>query len=182
MAYGWYAATSRPLQEERAERELRKQGFRVSVPKVRVRSGRRAGYEVRPYLRGYVLLELDLEVDWWPSVNGTRGVGRLVMTGGIPSRIWAGPRDHIISLCFGGLLVADERELDEAVLAVGDEADVRSGPFRGFSGAVSDVDASHRRIGLLLDILGTRRRIGLATDQVRKAAPPQPQPQLNRTA
>lgn len=159
----WFAATTKPNMEERAERELRRQGYWAAVPKVRRRAiGRdgepRPGYVTRPYMRGYVILQMDLEIDWWPSVNNTRGVGRLVMVGDRPGRIWAGGQDKIVGMCLSGELIEDERVMDEAVMNVGDGAVVREGPFSGHAGSISDVDLGHARIGVMLEIFGVRKR------------------------
>lgn len=169
----WFVATTKPLREEQAERELRRQGFFAAVPKVRRRieqPGKEPRYERRPYLRGYVVLYLDLELDWWPAINNTRGVGKLVMTGGIPSRIWRGAEDELVAMCLSGELVADERKMDEAVLAAGDEAVVREGPFSGHSGVVNDVDLGHARVGLMLEMFWIRNRFEFSRTAIWPAA------------
>lgn len=146
MPRNWYAATTRPLQEQRAERELRKQGFFVYSPKVRLR--RAGGYIVRPYLRGYVLVRFDPVADWrWPSINGTRGVGRLLMTGEVPSRIRRGVVESILST-FGDGFITDDRKFDELILHPGDRVFVV-----GMSQGVV-ISSSHDKVRLMLEAFG----------------------------
>lgn len=150
MTRHWHAATTKPLQEVRAERELRKQGFRVYSPRVRVR--RAGGYRIQPYLRGYVLVQFDAERDWWwPSICHTRGVGRLLMMGERPSRIRRGVVERLIAE-IGDDFAVDERKIDELILRPGDLVDV----FGWGSGVV--ISSSHDRIRLMLEtaVLGRR--------------------------
>ncbi len=168
----WYAATTKPNQEERAERELRRQGYLVAVPKVRVRA--RTGYVVRPYFRGYALVAFDSLVDWWwPEINGTKGVSRLVMSGGRPSRLRSEAMERVLleAGVDGMGFVTDERLLDEAIykISVGDDAKVAEGPFAGHIGRVNDIEIGHARMGLMIEVLGKAQRIEFPVEALRVA-------------
>lgn len=168
----WYAVTTKPLQEDRAEKELRQQGFRVAAPKSRLRVEKKDGgfkYVNKPYLRGYLLLEMDPHEGAWHSINNTRGVGKLVMCGDWPSRIRSAAMEWVLKALFvGGGLIVDERALDEALLEVGDVGRVLEGPFGMLSGTVSDVDRAHARIGMMLEVFGRRERVEFPSSAIRK--------------
>lgn len=170
MSMAWYAASTRPFQEQRAARNLRSE-LLVYAPRVRVRQTKPDGgfkYVIKPYLHGYVIVRFDIDSYWWPRVNQTLGVQRLVMRGDRPAQIRRGLIESLRRLHGDNDFAVDERALDEAILSVGDTARVLEGPFIGHQGEVSDIELGHIRVGLMLDILGRRSRVSFPNEQLRK--------------
>lgn len=82
----WFAVQTQPHKENLAAQELRNQGFEVYLPryqKLRRHAGR-AEIVAAPLFPRYLFAGIDLEVQRWRSVNGTRGVSGLVMFGEKP--------------------------------------------------------------------------------------------------
>ena len=72
----WYVVQTRPHQEQRAEVNLARQGYRVWLP-VTERSRRQAkrietGYA--PLFPQYLFVQLDIGREPWRAINGTFGV------------------------------------------------------------------------------------------------------------
>lgn len=170
MALGWHAAATKPSQEDRAARNLSTM-YQVFSPRVRVRADKPDGgvrYVIKPYFRGYVLVRFDSSRDWWPRVNNTRGVLRLVMRGEDPAQVRPGVVEEMRRRMNGSSFIEDEREMDEAILSPGDLARITAGSFAGFTGTVSDVERAHIRIGVLLELFGRKTRIEFPAESVRK--------------
>lgn len=87
----WFAATTLPRQELVAAENLRAQAFEFLLPRMRVskRHARRVVEAIDPVFPGYIFVRMDVAVTAWRSINGTRGIGRLVMSGDrpLPARI-----------------------------------------------------------------------------------------------
>lgn len=82
----WFAVYTQPGKETFAAQELRNQGFGIYLPryqKLRRHAGR-TEIVATPLFPRYLFVGIDLEVQRWRSVNGTRGVIGLVMSGEKP--------------------------------------------------------------------------------------------------
>ncbi|MFN4164116.1 MAG: transcription termination/antitermination protein NusG [Ferrovibrio sp.] len=82
----WYAVYTQPGKEAMAARELGNQNFGVYLPlyqKLRRHAGR-TGIVDAPLFPRYLFVGIDTENQRWRSVNGTRGVIGLVMSGDRP--------------------------------------------------------------------------------------------------
>src|SRR5215831_10830985 len=82
----WYLAHTRPNNERKAEFHLNAQGFVTFLPQIEktIRHARRLATVRRPLFPRYLFVRFDVTQDRWLSVNGTIGVGRLVMQDGRP--------------------------------------------------------------------------------------------------
>ena len=82
----WFAVYTQPAKEAFAAQELRNQGFEVYLPryqKLRRHAGR-TDIVAAPLFPRYLFAGIDLDAQRWRSVNGTRGVVGLVMSGDRP--------------------------------------------------------------------------------------------------
>ena len=77
----WFVARVLAHQENRAQFNLHRLGFRSFLPRVRrtVRHARKLQDAVRPLFPGYIFIIIDLSKHRWRSVNGTFGVASLIM-------------------------------------------------------------------------------------------------------
>lgn len=82
----WYAIHTQPNNENRAEENLRRQGFATYLPRYlrRRRHGRRTDIVARPLFPRYMFVGLDVERDRWRAVLSTVGVSNLVGSGEKP--------------------------------------------------------------------------------------------------
>lgn len=77
----WYVVAIMPSMEATASEHLSRQGFEHCIPMQleRIIDKHSKIVETRhPRFRGYGFVRLDLDVDRWRSVNGTRGVRHLL--------------------------------------------------------------------------------------------------------
>lgn len=147
-----YVVQTHPRKEQLAARELRNQDFEVFLPVIRRRPLLKRGrFEDRvpaPLFPKYLFVALDLEADPWSSVNGTRGVLRLLqMDDERPSPVPLAAMDR--------LLAAGE-VLEEPAAAlpfnVNDTVELIEGPLKGLRAVVQLCAAD--RVTLLLSLLG----------------------------
>jgi transcriptional antiterminator RfaH len=82
----WYVAYTPPHKEAMAVTHLGEQGFRTFLPRQlkNVRHARKVRTILAPVFPRYLFVILNLDRDRWLSVNGTRGITRLIMVSGRP--------------------------------------------------------------------------------------------------
>ena len=147
----WYVVHTRPHQEQRAEVNLTRQGYRVWLP-VMERSRRRArrietGHA--PLFPQYVFVELDIGREPWRAINGTFGVKRLLADGPQPQAL---PEEFVTALreATGTDGVSTPAPPD---LQPGDAVTIATGPFVECAAVVLRL-APRERVEVLLDVLG----------------------------
>ena len=149
----YYVVQAQPMKERLATQELRNQGFPTFFPVIqrapRVIRGRLELARRVPMFPKYLFVQFDIETcDNWRSVNGTRGVTRLMTMDERPSPVPA--------LVMSRLLAAGEVVLEETAdlpFNLGDAVEFTSGPFQGKRGLVQACDAE--RVEVLLSLLGS---------------------------
>ena len=149
----WYVVQTRPRQEQRAEVNLTRQGYRVWMP-VMERSRRRAKrFETghAPLFPQYLFVELDIGREPWRAINGTFGVKRLLADGARPQAL---PDEFVAALreATGANGVSTPAPPD---LQPGDAVTITAGPFVECAGVVLRL-APRERVEVLLDVLGGR--------------------------
>src|SRR6516164_3214575 len=77
----WFVARVLPHQENRAQFNLNRLGFRSFLPRLRrtVRHARRLRDTLQPLFPGYIFIVIDLSKQRWRSIHGTFGVASLIM-------------------------------------------------------------------------------------------------------
>ncbi|MDE0391625.1 MAG: hypothetical protein OXI57_06085 [Rhodospirillales bacterium] len=149
----WYVVHTRPHQEQRAEVNMVRQGYRVWLP-VMERSRRRAkrietGHA--PLFPGYLFVELDVTLEPWRAINGTFGVKRLLADGPRPQPL---PEEFVTALREAtgtdGLSTPAVPDLQP-----GDAVTIAAGPFVECAAVVLRL-APRERVEVLLDVLGGR--------------------------
>jgi transcription antitermination factor NusG len=146
----WFVARVLPHQENRAQFNLHRLGFRSFVPKLRrtVRHARRLQETLRPLFPGYVFIVIDLSKHRWRSVNGTFGVTSLIMGAEQPSAVPPGVVEALAASCenSGALRVEDDLE-------IGQKVRILSGPFAETLCRLAHLD-DRGRVHVLLEIMG----------------------------
>jgi transcription antitermination factor NusG len=122
--------------ERMAAANLGYQGFRSFLPlqRVTLRHARQFRTALAPVFARYLFLILNLDVQRWRSVNGTRGVARLLTDGRRPIAVPTGVVETLA-------LSSDARG---ALLA---------GPFADSFGVLQRLDGADR-VQLMLDLVG----------------------------
>ena len=77
----WFVARVLAHQENRAQFNLHRLGFRSFLPRLRrtIRHARKLRDTLNPLFPGYIFIVIDLSKQRWRSINGTFGVASLIM-------------------------------------------------------------------------------------------------------
>lgn len=148
----YYVVQTQPQRERLAVAELKNQDFHTFFPILakapRVRRGKFEIPPSSPLFPKYLFVKLDLDHDPWRSINGTRGVVRLMsMDEERPSPVPSAAMDR--------LLIAGEI-IQEATAAlpfnVHDPVEFVDGPMKGLKALVRLCERD--RVSVLLNMLG----------------------------
>lgn len=166
----WYAVNTLPNQENRAERNLLKQNFRVWLPSFKRtrRHARRVDVVNAPLFPGYLFVELNLEADGWGKINHTFGVKALLAAGGLPKAVPTSFIEALREKAKGTGYIEDAQTVT-ALPAIGDTVRVTEGPFESYMATVTELVAKDR-VKVLLEILGGRFSASLSSSVVTNIA------------
>jgi transcriptional antiterminator RfaH len=141
----WYVAATKVREEESAVRNLTRQGFFTFLPMMTktVRHARRSAVRRVPLFPGYVFLNGG-KMERWRSVNGTRGILRLLTVCDRPAVVEPGFVEELIGLSGqDGLVDLQPR------LTVGASVEFASGPLAQRIGHLLSLDDRGRATVLL---------------------------------
>ena len=157
----WYAVSTQPNSEQRAQLNLERQGWRCFCPQISrtTRSGRRMVTRLRPLFPGYLFIYLDPTASRWRAVASSFGVRGIVKSGDLPAPLPPGVVETLI-----GMADAAGQVTFASALAEGENVQFVAGPFVGLIGKLQHLDAAGR-VTVLLDLLGRDTPIrGYATE------------------
>ena len=159
----WYLLQLKPNSHRIAERNLNRQGFKTFLPMQEV-TRRKASHfvnDLKPLFPGYMFVSFDTEIDAWRKINSTMGVSRLVSFGSEPKALPT-------QLVSGLIMRCDEngKLLPPNTLCEGDSVELLTGPFAKFVATVDSIDPE-QRIWVIMDYMGQKTRIQIASDQLR---------------
>ncbi len=155
----WYAVRTQPRAEDRAQLNLRKQGFEVFTPRVArsVRHARRQAWRLTPLFPGYTFICLDASRQRWRPVDSTFGVANIVKIGAAPAPLPAGLIEQLKTLADANGEITGHPE----TIAVGDRVRVIGGPFDTWIGDVLALPEKDR-ILLLISMAARDVRLNIA--------------------
>lgn len=150
----YYVVQAQPQKERLAVQELQNQRFLTFFPVIqrapKVVRGKLDDGRQSPMFPKYLFVQFDLETcDNWRSINGTRGVTRLMCMDEWPSAVPV--------FVMNRLIAAGEVVLEETATLpfnLGDNVEFTAGAFAGKRGLVQACDAE--RVEVLLSLLGTQ--------------------------
>ena len=155
----WGVATTRPHSEKWAKENLERQGFSVYLPMM-IQAGRptRANPKpppvVRPFLPGFIFVQLNPSVDRWRCLFGTRGLRSVMMAGDKPALIKDSELQTIRAREEGGLIKMMRPEDAPRVFKPGDTVRVNDhGVFHGFDALFVEY-LDKNRCSVLLNVFG----------------------------
>jgi transcriptional antiterminator RfaH len=160
----WYVAQTHPHAETKAREHLERQAFAVFLPcylKKR-RHARRVDTVAAPLYPGYLFVGIDLEAQRWRSIHSTVGVARLICRGEEPAPV---PQAVIEELKRrqdeNGMIRLERRPRFKQ----GDTVRIVDGAFSDCMGLYEGM-SDRERIAILLDLLGRKVRVLLASELV----------------
>ena len=163
----WFAVQLRPNGLNMAERNLARQGIEILAPVFRERKRRTGSSPVirrKPLFPGYIFAHLPDMPRYFRSVNGTRGVSRLIIGDPLapqplPTKFMAG----LIARCAtDGTLMPSGDDF-----AVGDRVRVAAGPFTDQISRIEDL-SDHERVTLLISLMGQSAKLQVPRAQLVK--------------
>ena len=156
----WYVVQTQRHAENQAVSQLERQDYRAFCPRYRktVRHSRKTKSVLAPLFPNYLFVRLDVSRDHWRSINGTRGVVRLLMQGETPQPV---PDDVINGL--RAQTRADGTFDWTPNLTVGGPVRIVNGPFVEFLGTLQSLNAAGR-VQVLLDLLGRSVSVALRSE------------------
>lgn len=138
--------------------------FGVLVPKekqIEIKNGKRKIVEKKIF-QGYVLVEMKMTEDAWFIIRNTPGVTGFVGTGSDPTPV----SDAEIAKIKKRMGVADPKH--HINYSVGEVVNITDGPFKGFDGAINEIDTAKGKIKVLVSMFGRETPVELDALQVKK--------------
>ena len=164
-AQNWFVAQLKPQGLRLAIQNLERQGFEHFCPKrleTTIKRGKPMAAD-KPLFPGYIFVQFDPAATGWTSINGTRGISRLIITDlrkptPLPTAFMSGLMARCDSL---GVVTAPPD------LEVGDAIRVLSGPF---ADAVARIEqfTDDERLQILMDLMGQKTRVSVSKRRVEK--------------
>lgn len=170
----WYAIHTYSGYEEKVAESIRQRAesldmkdkiFQVLVPKekmIEIKNGKRKVVEKRIF-QGYVLVQMKLSEDAWYIVRNTPSVTGFVGTGIEPTPV---ENDEIEKIMKRMGRADPKHKMD---YKVGDVVNIIDGPFKGFDGAINEIDPAKGKLKVLVNMFGRETPVELDGLQVKKA-------------
>ena len=138
--------------------------FDAIVPKekqIQIKNGKRKIVEAKIF-QGYVLVEMKLTDETWYIVRNTPGVTGFVGSGTSPTPV----SESEIAKIKKRMGVEDPKH--QIDFAEGEVVNIVDGPFKGFEGAVSEIDAVKGKLKVMVSMFGRDTPVELGALQVKK--------------
>ncbi len=155
----WYLVQCKPRQDERAEENLKRQGYEYFRPQCQRERLVRGSLQVQSesLFPGYLFIRLAADANWAP-LRSTRGVSRLVGFGGMPLSV----ADELVAE-----LQRRVEPLPEPALKPGDRVRIVTGSFAELDAIFLALDGEER-VTLLMRLLHREHRLSLPLESIRK--------------
>jgi len=169
----WYALQCYSLQEYKVrdrifqlmEDEFSGKVFRVLLPEeetVEIRNNERQEKVTKIY-PGYIFVESISDQTVWFNLRRIPGVSQLVGEREKPIPVTTQEIDKILRK------IGEKTKRVEVDFEIDEVVKVISGPFRGYSGIISEINVDRGKIKALISIFGRETPVELDFDQVEKA-------------
>ena len=171
----WYAIHTYSGYEEKVAESIRQRVdsvdmadkiFDVMVPKekqIEIKNGKRKIVEKKIF-QGYVLVEMKMTEDAWYIIRNTPGVTGFVGSGTAPSPV---SDDEITKIKKRMGVDEPKHRID---FSVGEVVNIIDGPFKGFDGAINEIDTQKGKIKVLVSMFGRDTPVELDALQVKKVS------------
>ncbi len=143
---------------------LQDQVLRVLVPEeetIEIKNNKRIE-RVAKIFPGYVFVEAIMDENLWYELRRITGVAKFVGTKNGPSPV---SDEEILKVL---RKIGDKTKKIEVDFEVGEIIKVISGPFRGYSGPISEINAERGKLKSLISIFGRETPVELDFNQVEK--------------
>jgi transcriptional antiterminator NusG len=168
----WYVIQALTGQEDKVKiaieqtieaKALHNKVFQVLLPieeTVEIKGGKRIE-KVKKMFPGYVFLEMILDEESWYLMRETPGVARFIGTKVKPTPVSDKEMQRVLKQ------LGKEEKL-EISFEKGDGVRVISGPFRGYTGTVDEVNAEKGKLKVLINIFGRDTPVEVNVEHAQK--------------
>jgi transcription termination/antitermination protein NusG len=169
----WYAIHTYSGYEEKVAESIRQRAesldmkdkiYQVLVPKekmIEIKNGKRKVVEKRIF-QGYVMVEMKLTEDAWYIVRNTPSVTGFVGTGTEPTPVENEEIEKIMKR------MGKDEPKHKMDYKIGDVVNIIDGPFKGFDGAINEIDQTKGKLKVLVNMFGRETPVELDGLQVKK--------------
>ncbi len=169
----WYAIHTYSGYEEKVAESIRQRAesldmkdkiFQVLVPKekmIEVKNGKRKVVEKRIF-QGYVLVQMKMGEDVWYIVRNTPSVTGFVGSGADPTPVSDEEMEKIMKR------MGREEPKHKIDYKIGEVVNITDGPFKGFDGTISEIDAAKGKLKVLVNMFGRETPVELDSLQVKR--------------
>jgi transcriptional antiterminator NusG len=169
----WYAIHTYSGYEEKVAESIRQRAdsldmkdkiFQVLVPKekmIEVKNGKRKVVEKRIF-QGYVLVQMKMSEDAWYIVRNTPSVTGFVGSGTEPTPIGSDEIEKIMKR------MGREEPKHKIDYRIGEVVSITDGPFKGFDGAINEIDPTKGKLKVLVNMFGRETPVELDSLQVKR--------------
>lgn len=171
----WYAIHTYSGYEEKVADSIRQRInavdmadkiFDVMVPKekqIEIKNGKRKVVDKKIF-QGYALVEMKLTDETWYIVRNTPGVTGFVGTSTQPTPV----SDDEIRKIKKRMGVEDPKHFID--FQEGEVVSITDGPFKGFDGAISEIDNQKGKVKVMVSMFGRDTSVELDALQVKKVS------------
>lgn len=169
----WYAIHTYSGYEEKVAESIRQRAesldmkdkiFQILVPKekmIEVKNGKRKVVEKRIF-QGYVMVQMKMTEDAWYIVRNTPSVTGFVGSGSEPTPISIEEMEKIMKR------MGREEPKHKIDFNIGEVVSITDGPFKGFDGAINEIDAAKGKLKVLVNMFGRETPVELDSLQVKR--------------
>jgi transcriptional antiterminator NusG len=169
----WYAIHTYSGYEEKVAESIRQRVdsldmkdkiFQVLVPKekmIEIKNGKRRVVEKRIF-QGYVLVQMKMSEDVWYIVRNTPSVTGFVGSGSEPTPV---STEEIEKIQKRMGLDQPKHKID---YRIGEVVSITDGPFKGFDGAINEIDPAKGKLKVLVNMFGRETPVELDSLQVKR--------------
>jgi transcription termination/antitermination protein NusG len=169
----WYAIHTYSGYEEKVSESIRQRVdtvdmgdkiFDVMVPKekqIEIKNGKRKIVEKKIF-QGYVLVEMKMTEDAWYIVRNTPGVTGFVGSATVPTPV---SDDEMAKIKKRMGVEEPKHQID---FRAGEVVNIVDGPFKGFDGAIHEIDSAKGKIKVFVNMFGRDTPVELDALQVKK--------------
>lgn len=169
----WYAIHTYSGYEEKVAESIRQRAdsldmkdkiFQVIVPKekmIEVKNGKRKVVEKRIF-QGYVMVQMKMSEDAWYIVRNTPSVTGFVGSGSEPTPIAGDEMEKIMKR------MGREEPKHKIDYKIGEVVNITDGPFKGFDGAINEIDLAKGKLKVLVNMFGRETPVELDSLQVKR--------------
>jgi transcriptional antiterminator NusG len=175
MATRWYSVSVLSNFEKRVAESIRQaveqQGLEEEIVEVlvpteeviEIRRGKKVARE-KGFMPGYVFVKMEMTDQGYHLINNVNRVTGFLGERGRPTPLSEAEVARMLNQVEEGL----ERPRPMITFEVGEQVNVKDGPFEGFAGMVEEVDEDNARLKVTVSIFGRATPVELEYGQVAK--------------